>query len=174
MDLSQKQLERMHEEGVISEKEFTEKSKSINEHKEEFVPPVTEEPAKEEINKKSDFNFLIAILIVIILFVGVFSFAYFMGKPKIVTFDDLHDQAIAGDLKEDEGYVYNGYSFIIFDNQKMKGRFRPLMGTLGTKEGFYTESVDEFINKKICTHKNVESHFIKDYIHGLLSQHNVS
>jgi len=116
MNLSDKELERMHEQGVISDKEYIEKDNLLKEKKEEWSPPIEEEPAKEEINKKSDFNFFIAILIIIILFVGFFSFAYFTGKPKIVTFDELHEGAISGSLDEDEGYVYNGYSFILVDD----------------------------------------------------------
>jgi hypothetical protein len=44
------------------------------------------------------------------------------------------------------------YCFIQFDNQKMNGRFG---GEDWRRMIFYTENVNEFLNKKICTHQSL-------------------
>lgn len=60
----------------------------------------------------SDKILVAAVLIVIMLF-ALFIGGYWLVKNKHVkTIDELHQDNIKGKLSRDEGYVYNGYSFV--------------------------------------------------------------
>ena len=62
------------------------------------------------------------ILIAVIMIIGVFAFSFggfkvydYFTSADVINIDDLHDQNLEGDLDEEEGYMYNGYSFIKVD-----------------------------------------------------------
>jgi hypothetical protein len=67
---------------------------------------------------KSDKNFVI-MLAVFIIFLGLLLFVYplIFGNTKILTIDDLHEENFAGKLDEEEGYLYNGFSFVKYNDQ---------------------------------------------------------
>ena len=119
MEQNEKELENMYERGILSEEEYIKKKNELLAHEKKEVKPQEsseQEPAKEQINKRSDLHFFIAIGIVVILFVGFFGISYALNKPKIITIDELHDKTLEGRLDEDKGYIYNGYSFVKVDN----------------------------------------------------------
>ncbi len=62
------------------------------------------------------------ILIAIVLIIGVFAFSFggfkvydYFTSANIIDIDDLHNQNMEGNLDEEEGYMYNGYSFLKVD-----------------------------------------------------------
>lgn len=63
----------------------------------------------------------IGILIAILIGVFILFFAgskWYLSSPTaaaVITVDDLHRENLAGKLSEDEGYMYNGYSFVKSD-----------------------------------------------------------
>ncbi len=63
-----------------------------------------------------------SLIIMVSVLVGVFalflggSYAYnYLTAGNVVDVDDLHKENLQGDLEEEEGYVYNGYSFVKAD-----------------------------------------------------------
>ena len=74
----------------------------------------------EEMISSKDWKTLLMVLGIIILLTAV-SFAGVWGYNKyktasILSVDELHQKNLAGELDEDEGYVYNGYSFVKYDD----------------------------------------------------------
>ena len=74
-------------------------------------------------------------IILIAVLVGLFVIFFFGSKwwassatAAVVTIDDLHQQNLAGKLNEDEGYLYNGYSFV-----KSDGLWWTEMNKFGTR-----------------------------------------
>ena len=63
---------------------------------------------------------LILIIGVVIIGILLLSFAGFKiynhyNAPKVINIDQLQQDNLAGKLKEDEGYIYNGFSFVKAD-----------------------------------------------------------
>jgi len=61
---------------------------------------------------------LIAIIVIVgivVISVGGFKAYDYFTSANIIDIDKLHDQNIEGDLNENEGYMYNGFSFIKVD-----------------------------------------------------------
>jgi hypothetical protein len=63
-----------------------------------------------------------AIVISILVIVGIFALAFggfqtYNGitAATILNVDDLHQENVNGDLNDDEGYLYNGFSFVLVD-----------------------------------------------------------
>ncbi|MDO8656790.1 MAG: hypothetical protein Q7K45_06135 [Nanoarchaeota archaeon] len=52
--------------------------------------------------------------IFVLLIAGFNAYNYFT-TAAVVSVDELHQENLAGDLDEDEGYTYNGYSFVKAD-----------------------------------------------------------
>lgn len=68
----------------------------------------------EEIEKEkkiSDWVLIISIAVIIIILVFIISFKL-ISKEQPKTIDDLHSLNLNGKLKPDQGYTYNGYSFV--------------------------------------------------------------
>ncbi len=63
------------------------------------------------------------ILIVVGIIIGIFAFSIagfklyetYMGGAEVINVDELHKENLQGDLNEEEGYMYNGYSFVYVD-----------------------------------------------------------
>lgn len=78
-----------------------------------------ETPAEDDFNNRGDWKVLLIVLSILIG-LGVLSFAgvtMYNGitAANVVSVDELHQKNLEGDLNEDEGYVYNGYSFVKAD-----------------------------------------------------------
>ncbi len=81
----------------------------------------SEEPsqsAPEEIRKSDTKGILLALGII----VGIFALVLVGGKiytgltgSTVIDVDDLHQENLQGDLDEDQGYVYNGFSLVKAD-----------------------------------------------------------
>lgn len=72
-----------------------------------------DEKPKEKI---SDKYLVYAVIGIILIFAIIFSIKIFFPEPKILNLDDLHLQNLKGELSEEKGYVYSGYSFVKFDD----------------------------------------------------------
>jgi len=62
------------------------------------------------------------ILLMVAVIVGIFALTFAGFKlydgvtaASVINVDDLHQENLAGDLGDDEGYMYNGYSFVLVD-----------------------------------------------------------
>ncbi|MEA2037982.1 MAG: hypothetical protein U9O94_10835 [Nanoarchaeota archaeon] len=68
----------------------------------------------EDDKKTSDWILFGAIGIIILILAGIIGFKLIQEEtPK--TIDDLHALNLEGKLKPDQGYIYNGYSFVYND-----------------------------------------------------------
>jgi len=77
----------------------------------EEIKEIKPEELKEK--KISDWILIGSIIAIVLIIAIIISFNFFQKKtetPK--TIDDLHLLNLEGKLKPDEGYVYNGYSFV--------------------------------------------------------------
>lgn len=86
---------------------------------EEEVKEETPEFDIEKDSKPDSKNLFIMIGVIIGLFVlffgGTFVYNNYITGAEVVTVDGLHQENIEGNLEEEEGYLYNGYSFIKAD-----------------------------------------------------------
>lgn len=58
---------------------------------------------------------VLGIVAIFVLIMGGFSAYNYFSTAAIVSVDELHQDNLAGDLDDEEGYVYNGYSFVKAD-----------------------------------------------------------
>ncbi|MBI4738450.1 hypothetical protein HY772_02625 [Candidatus Woesearchaeota archaeon] len=90
-------------------------------------PAATEEVAdpvdpknEQERDTKTTRNFVIAIGLLLLLLAAVFASRFFFGEQNVtghvVTIDDLHQQNVVEKLNPKEGYMYNGFSFVKFND----------------------------------------------------------
>lgn len=72
-----------------------------------------EESRDISIRLTSSDKILVAAILVIIILFALFIGGYLLVKNRHVkTIDELHQDNMKGKLSKDEGYVYNGYSFV--------------------------------------------------------------
>ena len=73
---------------------------------------------KTEIQQdKGNDKVLVYIIIgTVFVFIILLSYLFLFSKPKVITIDELHNLNLQGKLDEKQGYPYNGYSFVKFDN----------------------------------------------------------
>ncbi|HZX44156.1 MAG TPA: hypothetical protein VFF28_00580 [Candidatus Nanoarchaeia archaeon] len=72
----------------------------------------TDEKLKDKRKPISDWILVGSITIIILIGAVIFSVRFFADEePK--TIDDLHKLNLAGKLKDEQGYLYNGYSFVL-------------------------------------------------------------
>ena len=94
------------------------KNKEKSEKLEEEAKKQAEETLEEnkELHTSSDSkNVLLMVGVIIGLFIiviGGFSWYNTITGGAVATIDDLHQMNYDGDLKEEQGYVYNGYSVV--------------------------------------------------------------
>ncbi|MFH0868564.1 MAG: hypothetical protein V1831_04595 [Candidatus Woesearchaeota archaeon] len=112
-DIKLKKLEKSFDDGVISKKEYEKKKNEIEEMLDEKVEAKDE--VVEEAKLKSDRILIIGVILVVVSFAIIFSLGLFTQKvPE--TLDELHAWNLKGKLKDTQGYLYSGYSFVRFDN----------------------------------------------------------
>ena len=88
----------------------------------DFFGEEKEKPAKKELedpgivtDKSSVILFTVIVIGFFVLAIGGFAaYNHFTGQ-SVVSIDELHTENFAGELDEEEGYVYNGYSFVKAD-----------------------------------------------------------
>src|SRR3989338_547678 len=69
----------------------------------------------EEQEKNEGIKILIMIGVLVGIFALVFGGFYWYNSvtgAQVINVDELHQQNLAGELEEEEGYTYNGYSFV--------------------------------------------------------------
>ena len=74
------------------------------------------EKKEDEKKKISDKVMLIAIGVLVILFFSIFIIKIFFKEPEPKTLDELHLANLQRELNDEQGYIYNGYSFVNIDN----------------------------------------------------------
>ncbi len=86
-----------------------------------------EEKKKEK--KGSDKILFFSVIFLIIIFAIILSVRFLHKGKKVATIDELHLLNIEGKLKPEQGYIYNGYSFVFVDGlwytqiQSTSGRY---------------------------------------------------
>ena len=58
--------------------------------------------------------FIGTILILVLIFASIFLYRY-LNTPEVLTPTQMHVKNIAGELDEEQGYVWNGYSFVFYE-----------------------------------------------------------
>ncbi|MFO8016512.1 MAG: hypothetical protein R6U32_05395 [Candidatus Woesearchaeota archaeon] len=71
-----------------------------------------EKSPEEEKEKKTGINFLFLMLFVVGVFAVIILGVRLMANDEPVSIDELHKQNLEGELDPEEGYMYNGYSFV--------------------------------------------------------------
>ena len=76
------------------------------------------EPEVSEEEDRKDTKKVLAVILGIIMVFGVAgSIVYYsLQNEEPITIEGLHEKNLKGDLELDEGYIYNGYSFIKYAN----------------------------------------------------------
>lgn len=77
--------------------------------------PGEDAPGPEKDGGKSILIMISVIIGIFVLFFGGFYFYNHYAAPEVVSVDDLHQENLGGELDEEEGYVYNGFSFVKAD-----------------------------------------------------------
>jgi len=88
------------------------------EQEQEMSRLVDEELQSEKASSYDTKTIGITILVIIGIFAltfGGFKFYNGMTSAAIVDVDQLHQNNLGGDLNEEEGYIYNGFSFVLVD-----------------------------------------------------------
>ena len=87
-------------------------SKSKKLHKK---PVEKEEYTETEEERRKDTRKLLIALGVIVVIIAIFVALFLLRKtPRVLTIDELHQENLKGTLKPEQGYMYNGYSFVKF------------------------------------------------------------
>lgn len=88
----------------------------MDEEKEVIVSEVPKEESTSVSDGKSlGVTIAVVVGIFVVLIGGFFLYNHFAG-PAVMTLDELHQQNFAGKLDPDEGYLYNGFSFVKFED----------------------------------------------------------
>src|SRR3989344_70717 len=79
----------------------------------EGSPPIPDDGSKTD--SKSVLLIIGIIVGITILAIGGFAVYNSITGANVQTIDDLHQDNLDNKLKEKEGYVYNGFSFVYYD-----------------------------------------------------------
>ncbi len=93
-------------------------SKALERQQHEQLHREVKETLQQEQNPKDNRNLLILLVVIVGVFalaLGGFKTYNALTGASVVNVDELQKQNLAGDLDKDEGYIYNGYSFIKAD-----------------------------------------------------------
>ena len=119
---TRKELEESLVQGIITQKEFDEQVRKLEQRESAIARPVSQEEKEDEPNSQgkdepsggSDKTLLWAIAIIAIIIVA-FVGMRFLFSTGPVTLSELNEQNYAGELEPDEGYLYNGHSIVFAD-----------------------------------------------------------
>jgi hypothetical protein len=112
-EIKQKKLEESFESGAITNEEYEKQKKEI-----ESMPEEKREEPEEEVKEaklKSDKILIIGVLGLVLILAAIFGLSYF-NQELPETIDELHELNLKGKLKSDQGYIYDVYSFVKFDD----------------------------------------------------------
>jgi hypothetical protein len=107
-DLEEQKLEKANSEEKNSKKEKSEEETLVVD---ELKPEKKQGPPEKLFFGKSDRSLYVVIAFVALILLG-FVIVLYLQKPEILSLDDYHDLNLKGDLDEEEGYLYNGFSFV--------------------------------------------------------------
>ncbi|MBL7056275.1 hypothetical protein ISS07_05150 [Candidatus Woesearchaeota archaeon] len=113
-EIKESNLEKSYESGIIDKEEYEKNKENIKKMKE----PEKKEEKKEtkEESLKSDKTLIISIIVLISVIVAIFLGFRTYNESLPTTIDELHEWNLKGKLKNDQGYMYNGVSFIKFED----------------------------------------------------------
>ena len=92
--------------------------RELEEQQQKEISLLAEEDLHASAQQNDTKSVLILIGILVIIFavaIGGFKAYNHFTTAGVVVIDDLHQKNLDGDLDSDEGYVYNGYSFVKAD-----------------------------------------------------------
>lgn len=105
-----KTLKKSFEDGIMSKEEYEKEKKKIE--KKIDSKQKKEEKPNRGITKKSD-KILIAAIAVVLIFIVIFIFTInYKSQQRPKTIDELHQLNLEKGLSEEQGYTYNGLSFV--------------------------------------------------------------
>jgi len=112
--IKESNLEKSYESGLIDKEEYERNKEAIS----KIVEPKKEKKSDEveKVSLKSDRSLIIAVIILGMMVIGIFLGFRFYNEALPTTIDELHGWNLKGKLKEDQGYLYSGISFIKFDD----------------------------------------------------------
>src|SRR3989344_6455534 len=90
----------------------------LEEQQQKEISLLAENDLHSSVQQNDSKSVLILIGILIVIFavaIGGFKAYNHFTAAGVVLIDDLHQQNLDGDLDSDQGYVYNGYSFVKAD-----------------------------------------------------------
>jgi len=99
----------------IQDAEDTDMETDVHNHfrkKQHNHPESQDEEAIEKDTGKDTRNLLIVIGAIVLLFMIFLSIRFIYNPRQLLTIDELHEANMNGEIKEGQGYIYNGYSFI--------------------------------------------------------------
>ena len=85
---------------------------------EELKAVPKEKKKKVKVASSGDSRFYVVIGVVVILFIALILVILFLKGRTPVTLDDYHDLNLQGKLDPEDGYVYNGFSFVKVRNTR--------------------------------------------------------
>lgn len=98
-------LKKSFEEGIVPKKEF-EKTKDGKKKEDK------EEKSKKEITKRSDKFLIMAIVFVLLFIIAFFFIINYKSQSRPKTIGELHQLNLEKGLPLEQGYTYNGFSFV--------------------------------------------------------------
>ena len=81
-------------------------------HKSENDLTLQDESKDEPKDNRSDRSLFIGFIVIVLILGAIFGIRFFLKDTSPKTIDDMHNLNLEGELKESQGYVYNGFSFI--------------------------------------------------------------
>ena len=106
-----KALEKSFENKLISKEEYEKEKNKIKKEEGKSKQKKEEMPSKE-VTKKSDKILIITITLVLICIVIFIFTVNFRTQSRPKTIDELHLLNLEKGLPEEQGYAYNGFSFV--------------------------------------------------------------
>lgn len=92
--------------------------KELRQEQQKEISLLTEKDLHDSAQQNDGKSVLILIGVLVVIFavvIGSFKAYNHFTAANVVVIDDLHQQNLDGKLDSDEGYVYNGYSFVKAD-----------------------------------------------------------
>lgn len=91
----------------------------IENQEEKQTSEIEQVTSEEEVKKSIPKKFIYLVAAIIIIFIALLSYGtikdYFSPPTGAITINDLFLKNLQGELPPDQGYMYNGFSFVLFD-----------------------------------------------------------
>ena len=80
-----------------------------------IIERAVEDDTPDQQQKVSDKYFYIILAVIVLIFISIVAYSQFTTPTGAVTFEEMHELNLRGKLSSEEGYIYNGFSFVFFD-----------------------------------------------------------